>query len=79
MPSYALGRLTHRDTNWFPSIVYEGLIRATDTAVIDSAKDMTGLELGNVNGSDFASWLASVLDSSLLFRWYAHGNCRLSL
>lgn len=79
MPSYALGCLTHRNTNRFPFIVYEGLIRAADTAVVDPAKDMTGFELGDVNGGDFASWLASLLDSSFLFRWNAHGNCHLSL
>lgn len=79
MPSYALGRLFHCNTHWFPFVVYVGLIRAADAAVVDSAKDMAGFELGNVNGSDFASWLAPVLDSSLLFRWNAHGNCPLPL
>ena len=78
MPSDALGRFSHRDTDCFPFIVYEGLVRATDTAVVDSAKDMAWFELGNVNGSDFAYRLTAVLDSSLLFGWNAHGNRRLS-
>ena len=79
MPSDTLGRFPHRDTDWFPFIVDEVLIRATDTAVVDPAKDMTWFELGNVNGSDFAYWLADVLDSSLLFGWNVHGNRRLLL